>query len=195
MATSTNTSDDSNGGTVLIVDDEPAITSAYARWLEGSYEVRAANNGPDALENLDEGVDVVLLDRRMPDVSGDELLETIRERDLDCRVAIVSAVEPDFDIIDMGFDMYLEKPVSEPNELRETVSKLLGRSTYDEQMQQFLSLASKKASLEAKKSEDDLSSNEEYQKLADQVDSLREDLSATATELDDEDLRAEFHNH
>ncbi|WP_312910201.1 response regulator transcription factor [Natronosalvus caseinilyticus] len=195
MATSTNTSDDSNGGTVLIVDDEPAITSAYARWLEGSYEVRAANSGPDALENLDERVDVVLLDRRMPDVSGDELLETIRERDLDCRVAIVSAVEPDFDIIDMGFDMYLEKPVSEPNELRETVSKLLDRSTYDEQMQQFLSLASKKASLEAKKAEDDLSSNEEYQKLAEQVDSLREDLSATATELDDEDLRAEFHNH
>ncbi|MFC7239757.1 response regulator transcription factor [Saliphagus sp. GCM10025317] len=195
MATSTNTSDDSNGGTVLIVDDEPAITSAYARWLEGSYEVKAANSGPDALENLDERVDVVLLDRRMPDVSGDELLETIRERDLDCRVAIVSAVEPDFDIIDMGFDMYLEKPVSEPNELRETVSKLLDRSTYDEQMQQFLSLASKKASLEAKKSEDDLSSNEEYQKLAEQVDSLREDLSATATELDDEDLRAEFRNH
>ncbi|MFC7232363.1 response regulator transcription factor [Saliphagus sp. GCM10025308] len=180
---------------MLIVDDEPAITSAYARWLEGSYEVKAANSGPDALENLDERVDVVLLDRRMPDVSGDELLETIRERDLDCRVAIVSAVEPDFDIIDMGFDMYLEKPVSEPNELRETVSKLLDRSTYDEQMQQFLSLASKKASLEAKKSEDDLSSNEEYQKLAEQVDSLREDLSATATELDDEDLRAEFRNH
>ncbi|USZ70646.1 response regulator transcription factor [Natronosalvus halobius] len=195
MATSTNTADDSNGGTVLIVDDEPAITSAYARWLEGTYEVRAANSGPGALENLDEGVDVVLLDRRMPDVSGDELLETIRERGLDCRVAIVSAVEPDFDIIDMGFDMYLEKPVSEPSELRETVSKLLDRSTYDEQMQQFLSLASKKASLEAKKNEDDLSSNEEYQELADQVDSLRADLSATAMELDDEDLRAEFHNH
>ncbi|UTF53982.1 response regulator transcription factor [Natronosalvus rutilus] len=195
MATSTNTADDSNGGTVLIVDDEPAITSAYARWLEGTYEVRTANSGPDALENLDEGVDVVLLDRRMPDVSGDELLATIRERGLDCRVAIVSAVEPDFDIIDMGFDMYLEKPVSEPSELRETVSKLLDRSTYDEQMQQFLSLASKKASLEAKKNEEDLSSNEEYQELADQVDSLRTDLSATATELDDEDLRAEFRNH
>jgi CheY-like chemotaxis protein len=38
------------------------------------YEVRTATGGPEALDLVDEEVDVALLDRRMPRMSGDELL-------------------------------------------------------------------------------------------------------------------------
>lgn len=179
--------------TVLIVDDERAITDLHARWLEGSYEVRKAYSGSEALESVDESVDIVLLDRRMPDLSGQEVLEKIRERDIDCRVAMVTAVEPDFDILELGFDTYINKPVSDPEQLHDIVESLETRSTYDEQVQRLLSLASKKATIESKKDSTELGDNEEYDDLESELSSLRERLADTATDLDDDDLRAEFH--
>lgn len=178
--------------TVLIVDDEKPITDAYAQWLEDEYQVRTAYSGSEALEKLDEDVNVVLLDRRMPDLSGEDVLSKIHEKGLTCRVALVSAVEPDFDILELGFDAYLEKPVSDPEELLETVEKLLRRTTYDAQMREFLSLANKKAALETKKSREELEASDEYADLTTELAELRTELSNTATKLDDEDLRAEF---
>ncbi|WP_433630490.1 response regulator transcription factor [Halomicrococcus sp. NG-SE-24] len=179
--------------TVLIVDDEHAITDLHARWLEDSYEVRKAYSGSEALESVDESVDIVLLDRRMPDLSGQEVLKKIRERDIDCRVAMVTAVEPDFDILELGFDTYINKPVSDPEQLHDIVESLETRSTYDEQVQRLLSLASKKATIESKKNSTELGDNEEYDDLKSELSSLRERLADTATDLDDDDLRAEFH--
>jgi len=179
--------------TVLIVDDEKPITDAYAQWLKDDFSVRTAYSGSEALEKLDETVDVVLLDRRMPDLSGEDVLGEIHEQGLNCRVALVSAVEPDFDILELGFDAYLEKPVSEADELLDTVRTLLRRTTYDVQIQRFLSLANKKAALETKKTPEALDASEEYERLTAELADLRAQLSDTATELDDEDLRAEFH--
>jgi CheY-like chemotaxis protein len=180
--------------TVLIVDDERPITDAYAQWLEGEYAVRSANSGREALEQLDESIDIVLLDRRMPGMSGEEVLDVINDRGLDCRVVLVTAVEPDFDILDLGLDAYLEKPVSEPDELLGTVERLLRRSTYDSQMREFLSLASKKAALETKKSPAELDASPEYDSLQRELVDLRGELSNTTGALDDQDLRADFRN-
>ncbi len=80
--------------------------------VRGSYDVRRAYEGHEALELLDGEVNIVLLDRRMPGLSGDEVLSELRRRELHSRVVMVTAVKPDFDIIDMGFDDYLVKPVS-----------------------------------------------------------------------------------
>jgi DNA-binding response OmpR family regulator len=180
--------------TVLIVDDERPITDAYAEWLSERYAVRTAYSGAQALDELDDAVDVVLLDRRMPDLSGEEVLDAIHERDLTCRVALVTAVEPDFDILELGFDAYLEKPVSEAEDLLSTVESLLRRSTYDAQMRRFLSLANKKAALETKKTAEELAANGEYERLTRQLATLRDQLSDTATDLDDADLRAAFYD-
>ncbi|WP_135805644.1 HalX domain-containing protein [Halorussus marinus] len=180
--------------TVLIADDERPITDAYAQWLEEEYAVRTAYSGSEALDKLDAEVDVVLLDRRMPDISGEDVLDEIHDRGLTCRVALVSAVEPDFDILELGFDAYLEKPVSNAEELLETVETLVRRTTYDAQMRRFLSLANKKAAIEAKKAPEELEANDEYVELTEEIAELRTRLSETATELDDDDLRAEFYD-
>ncbi|WP_458211073.1 response regulator transcription factor [Haladaptatus sp. NG-SE-30] len=182
-----------NESTVLIVDDEHAITDLHARWLEDSYDVRTAYSGTEALEEVDGSVDIVLLDRRMPDLSGRDVLDKIRERELDCRVAMVTAVEPDFDILELGFDAYICKPVSDPEELRDIVSSLETRSSYDSQVQKLLALTTKKAALEGRKDPDELAENDEYAELEAELASLREDLSTVAMDLDDDDLRAEFY--
>ncbi|WP_121742722.1 HalX domain-containing protein [Natronorubrum halophilum] len=167
---------------VLIVEDESDLANLYAAWLEGTCDVETAYDGEKALENIDDAVDVVLLDRRMPGLSGDTVLPTIRDRELDCRVAMVTAVDPDFDIVEMGFDDYLVKPISK-DELVRVVDQLLLRSSYNEQLQEFFALASKKALLDAEKTEAERKSSEEYARLRDRLAVLRVQVDETMEEL------------
>jgi len=113
--------------TVLVVDDDHQLADLYAAWLETEYDVRTAYGGPSAFEAIDSDVDVALVDRLMPQVSGDELLEQIRAEGYDCRVSIVTAVDPDFDIIEMGFDEYVVKPVRR-EDIETVVDSLVTRS-------------------------------------------------------------------
>jgi DNA-binding response OmpR family regulator len=180
--------------TVLVVEDEHDLADLYATWLDDEYRVRVAYGGKEALEELDDSVSVVLLDRRMPDLSGDEALAEIRSRGFDCRVAMVTAVEPDFDIVAMGFDDYLVKPVSK-EALHETVSNLLLRSAYDDGVQELFSLSSKKALLESEKGPGALSESEEYQELDRKLSELRQELDDTLEEFDEaDDLSALYHD-
>ncbi|WP_066415178.1 HalX domain-containing protein [Halorubrum aethiopicum] len=183
---------------VLVVEDEPDLADLYAAWLGDEYRVRTAYGGHEALEtidDLDDDVDAILLDRRMPGLSGDEVLAAVRERGIDCRVAMVTAVEPDFDILEMGFDDYLVKPVASDT-LRETVEGLLRRGEYDAGVQDLFALTSKKAMLEAEKSASELADNEEYQELTARIETLREEVDRSleaVTEKDDfEGLFREF---
>lgn len=170
---------------VLVVEDESDLADLYAAWLQGSYRVRTAYGGHEALEQLDETVDIILLDRRMPGLSGDEVLDAVRERGIDCQVAMVTAVEPDFDILSMGFDDYLVKPVSR-DALLDTVENLELRDDYDAGVQEMFALASKKALLEAEKTDSELAESEEYQELENRLEALREELDTTIGSLDEQ---------
>ena len=176
--------------TVLVVDDERDLADLYAAWL-GDYRVRTAYGGGEAIELLDEAVDVALIDRLMPDVSGDEVLAYVREEGYDCRVAMVTAVEPDFDIIEMGFDEYLVKPIRQ-EEIVPAVESLLSRSTYDEQLREFFALASKRAALQSQKSPRELEESDAYAELTAELESLREDLDRTTERLTARDLEVEL---
>ncbi|WP_132058782.1 HalX domain-containing protein [Halorussus amylolyticus] len=170
--------------TVLVVDDEQDVADLYTMWLQDDYRVQSVYEGETALDVLDESVDVVLLDRRMPGQSGDEVLSRIREQDLDCRVVMVTAVKPDFDILEMGFDDYIVKPVSK-DDLHEIVSRMLTRVDYDTKLQQFYSLVSKRAVLEAEKDAQTLEASEEYAELTDEIEALRSEVDSTRSELSD----------
>jgi DNA-binding response OmpR family regulator len=124
---------------VLVVDDDEDLADTYALWLENEYETRTAYSGEEAIEQLDPDIDIVLLDRRMPSVPGDEVLEAIRERGVDCRVSMLTAVEPDSDIVDLPFDEYLVKPVTK-SEVVDVVDELLLRDTLDEEVQEYLAM-------------------------------------------------------
>jgi DNA-binding response OmpR family regulator len=171
---------------VLVVEDERDLSDLYRTWLVKSYRVRTARDGRTALDELDGEVDIVLLDRRMPDLSGDEVLDRIRERDLDCRIAMVTAVEPDTDIVDMAFDDYLVKPVSE-EELVRTVENLRIRDEYGDGVKRLFSLASKKALLESEKDLLELESSSNYQRLCADLTDLRSDLDDKLARLSESD--------
>jgi len=175
--------------TVLVVEDERALVDLYVRWLEDEYRVLTATGGEAALEQFDGSVDVALLDRLMPGMSGDEVLDEIRKRGTNCKVTMVTAVEPDFDVISMGFDDYLTKPV-ERGELLETIDRLLSRTTFDDIEQELYALSSKQAALRASKPKEELDGNEEFAELQARIDELRAELDTTLPEMGDDEFVA-----
>ena len=176
--------------TVLIVDDEQSLADLYAYWIDEFAETRTAYDGTEALEQLDD-VDVMLLDRRMPGLSGDEVVDAVEDRGLDVRVVMVTAVDPGFDIVDMGIDDYLIKPVDQP-ELVETVERMVVRSSYDDQLQEKFQLVEKKVTLEAAKTPHELEESEEYAELTRRLDAVERDLDSAVEEFDDTDFTVAF---
>ncbi|GGL30701.1 DNA-binding protein [Halarchaeum grantii] len=150
--------------TVLAVDDDEDLADTYAIWLDGDYDVRTTYDGESAIDAVDSDVDVVLLDRRMPDMSGGDVLDAIRERGYDVRVSMLTAVEPDEDILDMPFDEYLVKPVTR-DDVVDTVENLLARSEYDDDLQAYFAVSAKLATLEAQLTPDERDESAAYRDL------------------------------
>lgn len=179
-------------GTVLIADDEPEIVELYEFWLGSEYDVETATSGDEALELIDDAVGVVLLDRNMPERSGDDVLEEIRRLKLPCRVSMVTAIEPSFDVIGMPFDDYLVKPIFR-KELTETVDNLLTLSGYDETIQEYFALVSKMATLKSSLPSTSLESNDEYVRLKERVRSIRKTAGREFDEVSQtEDFESTF---
>jgi DNA-binding HxlR family transcriptional regulator/DNA-binding response OmpR family regulator len=169
---------------VLVVDDNERISTMHTTWLEDEYTVRTARDGEEALRCLDTDVGVVVLDRRMPGLSGDEVLDWIRSQRYDIRVVVVTSEDPTPDILDMAFDEYLTKPVLE-DELKEVVADLFERREYSTQLQEYLSLRSKQAVLEAENSPETLEGTEGYERIQRRLDALAitsDDIESTEPE-------------
>jgi len=175
---------------VLIVEDEQHLADLYTDYLADSYDVRTAYSGEEGIELLSEELDIVLLDRRMPVISGNEVLAEIEERSLPCRVAMVTAVNPDFDIIEMGVDDYLVKPVTR-EELTEVVERLQTIADYNEQLQALTTRKLKRNVFKVEKTRAELEHSERYQQLQAEIDEISERVDELAADLDveEEDLR------
>jgi DNA-binding response OmpR family regulator len=181
-----------SGTDVLIVEDEPDVAGLYRGTLDtNGYNTDVVHGIGEAIETVDEGYDIVLLDRRLPDGQGTELLDEVRERDIDVRVGMVTAVVPDFDIVEMGFDLYLLKPVSQ-EELVDAVETLSRRSQYNDRLQRTASLASKRAVLEAEKPTAELEASDQYSHLTEKLSELDEELSELTEGFENEDYRRMF---
>jgi DNA-binding response OmpR family regulator len=138
---------------VLMVDDQKEVADAYALRLEGVATVRVAYGGREALSAVDEELpDVVLLDRHMPALSGDEVLERLRERELRTRVVMVTAVDPGVGVLEMPFDDYLSKPV-ERADLQAVVEQQCRVLGY-ELLGEYFEHASKRAVLRSERAGD-----------------------------------------
>ncbi len=139
---------------VLVVDDKQELADAYASRLADSYDATAVYSGEDAVRELGNGYDVTLLDRRMPGLSGNEVLEEQRGRGLAVRVVVATAVDPEFDIPDVPSDDDSVKPV-DGDALRHAVERALALATYNGWLQELNSLRLERNVLEVERDVDD----------------------------------------
>lgn len=169
--------------TVLVVDDQKETADAYALRLRGEYDSLTAYGGKEALEMIDDDIDVVLLDRRMPNLSGDDVLREIRDQDLDCRVIMITAIDPGFDIIDMPFDDYLCKPIDR-EDLLSAIDQQLRIVAY-QRLSDYFELVSKQAVLEAEKTSHELEEHGDYVDLESRASELRAELVGLLDEFEE----------
>ena len=114
-------------GRVLVVDDEPALLRAYARWLTAAgHAVETASDGIAATVLLaDKQFDVIVSDIGMRGMDGVQLLRKVRERDLDVPVILMTgapSVATAITAVEYGALRYLVKPFDE-SVLRDSVAR------------------------------------------------------------------------
>ena len=117
---------------ILVVDDVEDNRSLYAEYLLfRGYRVSTAETGLDALDMLmTERPDVILLDLRMPGLSGEATLGRIRTRPELSRTPVVALTAHALDqerrqALAAGFDFFLSKPCL-PDDVVRVIESLLG---------------------------------------------------------------------
>ena len=114
---------------VLIVDDDEAIIKSLKSLLESEgYLVETASTGVEALEKTEENVyDLAILDIRLPDIEGTELLAEMREetpRMMKIMFTGHASLDNAIEALNLGADAYLTKP-AKPEELIKVVKEKL----------------------------------------------------------------------
>lgn len=115
--------------TILVIDDETEFCEFVKTALEtNGHDVTMSHSGAEAMSILETlSPDLILMDVKMPDVNGLELLPRIKEVSRRSTVLVLSAVN-DYNIADLlyevGADGYLTKPIHLKN-LLETVERNL----------------------------------------------------------------------
>ncbi|MEK0444630.1 MAG: DNA-binding response regulator [Actinobacteria bacterium] len=124
---------------LLMVEDDPSIRAALGLALEDEgYEVLQSSNGRAGLAMLDQdNPDLVLLDLRLPDISGFDVCREMRQRS-NVPIIIVTAQTDTHDLVaglEAGADDYVTKPVNSKElaariraALRRLVREVSGRS-------------------------------------------------------------------
>ena len=106
---------------ILIVDDEEVVRLSHLRSLEDSdCNTRSAEDGREAIQIMEQHpADVVLLDLRMPDLDGMDVLKTIKQRWPDSEVVVITgypSIETAKQAVRLGAFNYLTKPLA-PNDV------------------------------------------------------------------------------
>ncbi len=114
---------------ILIVDDEQIVRDSLTHWFEeDGYQVSSAADAFDVLKDLRPNkYDIMLVDIKMPKMSGLELLEKVKEIDPDCIVIIITAyasVPSAVQALKNGAFDYVTKPI-DPDELSHLIKNAI----------------------------------------------------------------------
>jgi CheY-like chemotaxis protein len=117
--------------TILWVDDEEIALEVWSQMLEKlGYAVLQARYGIEALEifkKRQNNISLVILDMRMPGMSGCEVFDRLKKIQPDLKIIIVSGFMEEYDLCEIStrnFDGYLNKPFK-LKELSEKIEEVL----------------------------------------------------------------------
>lgn len=129
-------------GKIIIVDDEEATRRSLGDILKlEGFQVTMKSNGEEAIEALEKDeYDLMLLDLKMPGMSGLEVLDKVTEVAPDCRVIMLTAhgsLESAIEALRQGAHDYILKPAA-PHEIIASVSKGINKRTESERKRRLL---------------------------------------------------------
>lgn len=181
------------GKNVLIVEDESSLAQLYSHHLGEYHDVSTAQSGKQGLAELSPDTDLIFLDRKLGDMSGDEVIEKVRNTQTDCQIIMVTAVDPEFDIIEMEIEGYINKPI-EKKEMLDAADQALLMKEYEKLLEEFYRLRKKKATVAANYSTSKLEQTDDkrYKWLVDRLDEVEEKIGRITQMFPDEELAEAF---
>ena len=134
-------SNGNNKGRILVIDDEADIRESLETLLQlEGYTVDLAQNGVEGLKRAEAGAhDLILLDLMMPDRSGMEVLQDIRERDSETPIFMITAygsVEVAVSALKSGANDYFSKPWDNEKLLIE-IERMIARARLERENRQL----------------------------------------------------------
>jgi CheY-like chemotaxis protein len=176
--------------TVLVVEERRELTDCLDEWLGAEYEVLTAHSGEEAQALHDGHVSATFIDRDLEGSGVIELLDHILGQDFAGRLVSVSS-SPGTAGTRPEFDDHFRKSVLLDGG-RETVEHLVKQAVYEEEIHEWLTLLSKKATLEKEKESDELESSPEYDELVDEIEQLRIRAGTSRDDIPGERIDAIF---
>lgn len=175
--------DTPSGGPLLIAEDEPGLRELYDLWLGDRMELRLAADGAEAIDSFDDSVQAALLDRQLPEASGEEILQAIRAES-SCPVGMISADVPSVDILSMPLDTYVCKPIDRETATR-TVDQLLAMRSFDCAVREYFALSAKLRTLRSEAAVFGIESDPAYQAAEERVAELSDRAADAMAALED----------
>ena len=137
--------------TVLVVDDEAGVRESFRLILDGEYDVVDVMSGTEAIEVVrSTQVDVVLLDIRLPEMDGIEVLERIKQIDEQVEVILVTAVrtvKTAVAAMKLGAFDYITKPFEE-EEILATIRRALQKRSLEREVAYLRTELARRAGLD-----------------------------------------------
>jgi CheY-like chemotaxis protein len=162
----------------------------YLDWLrEEGVTAQGAANGEEAIEKWTSDIDVVFLDRRMPELSGDKVLSRKRKEGDETPVAVLTAVDIELSDTEMDFDDYISKPVSS-DDIIQVAKELLIMDNMRTEVREFINAAMKLQKLDQRHTQEELSTHDQYNSLRSKCDRLLRELSNNKGDLTESEKEA-----
>lgn len=141
MATESGAGDGLHKGRILLVEDSPSLAAVYTNYLAADgYQTEAVDSGAAAIAQLEREVpDLVLLDLRLPDMSGMDVLKRIHDSGMRCAVVIITAhgsIDAAVEAMRYGAVDFIAKPF-DATRLRVTVGNVLDKRRLSDMVQRY----------------------------------------------------------
>ena len=127
---------------ILVIDDDASVRMSFRVYLEDNgYQVETAENGRQGLELFRaQRPDLLLLDLRMPEIDGLELLATIRQESPELPVIVVSGagtLEDSIEALRLGAWDYFIKPIQDMEVLKHAIDRALEKAELYRENQRY----------------------------------------------------------
>lgn len=137
---------------ILIIDDEPDALELFERQLKDYYNVTAVHTAERVFELLEKELfHIVLTDVVMPDITGIELLETIKEKYSHVSVVLISgkaSVDMAVKAMKLGAEDFIEKPILDMDLLHMKVEKILTQKWQSSEIERLKDMLSSELDIE-----------------------------------------------
>ena len=114
---------------ILIIDDTENFLRVLTRWLSDSYEVFACSNSTEGIKIVvTEKPDLILLDLKMPKISGQQLLQFFQTKEIKIPVLVITSVTHKMtlnQVMDLGARGIIRKPTNRQELLQMVKSEFI----------------------------------------------------------------------